>query len=146
MTSKADRPSIVCRVTATGFMPASGFDLELFQAYRLGSDVTIEVKQLRNMKENSKYWRMLGKVVEAVETWPNARCLHTALLIRYGHIWSIQLFNGDTHVEPRSLTDMDDPEFLAYRDWAYKFLCTEVVPGLDLDEFHKGNFVMREDS
>jgi hypothetical protein len=144
MTSKADRPSIVCRVTATGFMPATAFDLELFQAYKIGSDVTVEVKQVRSKKLNSLYWRNLGKVVEASESWPSSRALHTALLIRAGHIMTIQLFDGGEHVEPRSLTDMDDAEFEAYLKWAFEYICTKVIPGLDLDEFHHGNFVMRE--
>jgi hypothetical protein len=146
MASKTDRPSIVCRITARGFEPVTSFDQELFQTYRLGTDVTVEVKQLRALKDNSIYWRNLGKIVEAVETWPTARALNVALLIKAGHVTGIRQFDGGTHYEPRSLTDFDDAEFKSYRDWAFEFLCTEVCPGLDLDEFHHGRFVYREDA
>jgi len=146
MATKADRPSIVCRVTATGFMPVSAYDLELFEVYKLGTDVTVEVKQTRSKKLNSLYWRNLGNVVQSVETWPSSRALNRALLIKAGHVECIQLFDGGTHIEPRSLTDFDDPEFETYMKWAFHYICTEVIPGLDLDEFHKGKFVMREDA
>jgi hypothetical protein len=135
---------MVCRVTEIGFMPVSAYDAELFAQYKRGTDVTIEVKQTRNMKLNGLYWRTLGVVAEATESWPTSRALNRALLMKAGHIEAIQLFDGGTHVEPRSLADLDDDEFKDYFKWAMHYICTELIPGLDEEELLNGRFVMAE--
>ena len=145
MASKSDRPSILMQVTRSGLVPVTSFDWELLQAYKIGTELEAELKQTRSKKLNSLYWRNLGQVVQATETYQTSRALNTALLIKAGHVTSIQLFDGGVHIEARSLTDFDDPEFETYLKWAFEYLCTEVVPGLDLDEFHHGRFVMRDE-
>jgi len=125
-----DRPSMLMRVKPHGLVPAGPWDAELYAELKTDAVVKVEVKQARSNPLNAKYWAILGRVVENTH-WPSARALNKALLMEANHIERVRLMNGEMLAEPRSLSDLEGPEFEAFYDWAIQFICTEVLPGTD---------------
>jgi hypothetical protein len=131
--ARRDRPSIMCRVTPTGLAPIGPFDGEILAGFRIGTDVSVEIKQARPNDFNAKYWSVLGRASDNSD-WPSARALNTALLLEAKHIAYARCMDGSVVVEPRSLSDFDAAEFEAHYHWAVDYICQHVLVGMDPDD------------
>jgi hypothetical protein len=127
---------MMMRVTPTGLMPIGPYDAEVFSQLKQGADVSVEVKQARNNRLNAKYWAILGRVVDNSD-WPSTRALNKALLVEAKHIDHVRLMDGSLLVEPRSLSDLEGPEFDEFYEWAIGYICEHVIPGLDREALEK---------
>ena len=128
--ARRDRPSIMVRVTGHGLAPLGPYDAEVLAGFRIGAELSAELKQARHSGLNSKYWAILGRVVDNSD-WPSARALNKALLMEAKHVSHTRLMDGSLLVEPRDLSDLDGPEFEQFYSTALDFICEHVLPGMD---------------
>ena len=79
------------------------------------------------------FFALVNKVWENQSYYKTADHLRKALLVRLGHYTEYRLKDGRVLFEPHSMTFATMPVVEAHRfmDSAIKFLCEEVIPGLE---------------
>jgi hypothetical protein len=131
MSRRSDRPSLMMRVVAGPRLePIGPHDAEVLGAYKVGTELTVEPKNVKNNKLLAKWWAVLGRVVENTG-WVSARALNKALLMELKLVSHTRLFDGSLLVEPMSLADLDDEEMSRLYDEGVDFICEHVIPGMD---------------
>ena len=55
---------LYCRVTSEGFIPLYDSDLEEKKKLKIGTDVLLEVKKARNIRNHKRYFAMLTLVLD----------------------------------------------------------------------------------
>ena len=116
-------------------VPETGYDAELLDALPSGKSLRCKVTQLRSDPHQRFYWKMLSIVVQNTE-FPTSEALHFFLRIRTGRVDHVTLRNGEAHLIPKSTSygSMDQRDFLEYTEAAKEVICTEVMPGVTIDE------------
>ena len=120
-----DQPVIMVEVKGKHLSPLSSLDAELLDGYLDGDLFRLEYASRRSNPQNSLYWEMLGRVVEATGWWPNDKALHKELLIECGyHTKSYSLDRKSIRLieDSTAFSAMKPKEFRVYFDQAVEAL------------------------
>lgn len=121
--------------TPQGLSPASAYDQERLDQYRIGASLEVVVRQDRSLPHHRLYWAILSEVVKNEETFYSSTQLHETLKIELGYNKPLVRLDGSIQFVPDSTAfeKMDEAEFKPYFDRAMDLICEYVIPGLDMD-------------
>lgn len=104
-------PPLKMKVERGRLVPATQYDSERLDSYRVGSTVNVRFTADRVRPLERKYRAILGKVVKECETpWSNAEAAHQAIKLACGIVNYGKTAGNDFFQWPRSLVDLDDKE------------------------------------
>lgn len=149
---KRDVVRLHMRVAANGFLaPATAYDEERLAKFKRGEVVEIIEPTLpkteRHASLQRKYWAIVGKIGTA--GGEDATVLSNKIKMACGRVDGVVVLQGkgfeQTAFIPRSLSDMDGPEFESFFADACVHIATVVVPGVEVDEIlDMGQDALRE--
>jgi hypothetical protein len=118
----------------TGFVPADEEAGKLFKRVSLGEIVSLEGRQPRNLKWHRKYWVLIGVIQDNISGVRSKEDISDAIKIGIGHTRKIVMKRG-TYEIPKSISfaKMSQSEWEVFWDLAIKFVCSEILPGMDND-------------
>lgn len=95
----------------------------------LGKPFTIRLWRERSHEQNSLYWRVLERVVEATGRWRTPEELHLALKVATGYVDKVQLLNGRLVLVPGSIAfdRMNQEEAQRFYDAALRIVADEIM-------------------
>jgi hypothetical protein len=103
------------RVERGRLVPATSFDAERLDSYRVGSTVNVRFSADRMRPLERKYRAILGKVIKECDTpWTNAEAAHQALKLSCGYVNVGKTAKGEFMQWPRSIAEFDDQEMTDY--------------------------------
>lgn len=113
--AKHQPPPMKMKVERGRLVPATSFDAERLDSYRVGSTVSVRFTADRMRPIERKYRAILGKVIKECKTpWSNAEAAHQALKLACGYVNVGRTMSGEFMQWPRSLVDFDDKEMEDY--------------------------------
>lgn len=128
--AKSDRPHLRMRVEQGGLRPATAYDQEVIDTYRLGSIVSCRFVQERNGKLQRKFFAIVRQVIATCPTpWTKIDQAVEALKLSLGYINLGKTITGNFMQYPRSITEMDGPEFQEFYEQALGLL--EKITGVN---------------
>lgn len=108
-------PPLKMKVERGRLIPATAYDAERLDSYRVGSTVSVRFTADRMRPLERKYRAILGKVIKECKTpWSNAEAAHQALKLACGYVNVGRTMSGEFMQWPRSLVDFDDKEMEDY--------------------------------
>jgi hypothetical protein len=129
---KVEQPTFRMIVGVSKLTPATQFDEERLCTFRLGSEVEVKISQDKNPKLMRRYWWILNHMVRDAPTpWKNSAEASAAIKIALGVVDRSIGTNGVVISYPRSLTDLDGPEFEEFYEGAMAVLYA--VTGVDVE-------------
>ena len=129
-----DTPTIMVGFKGGVLTPDSAHDAELLDQYPQGALFELKDRSRRSNPQNSYYWVVLGRVVEAAGKWASSQQLHRQLLIATGHFTSVATMDGGVRLEADSAAfkNMKPQAFTNYLKHAWPVLSE--ATGIDLEE------------
>lgn len=125
------KPPAYFRKEITGLRPIGHIAEEVMAKIKINSTVRVEVHRARNIRRHNLYWAVLAKVVDNLEG-VTAKKLHDAIKIKLGYVTLIRTRSKVYEIpDSTSFDEMDEATFQTYMDGAFKFLCEEVIPGME---------------
>lgn len=113
--SKNLPPPMKMKVERGRLVPASTYDAERLDSYRVGSTVNVRFTADRMRPLERKYRAILGKVIKECATpWTNAEAAHQALKLACGYVNVGKTASGQFMQWPRSIAEFDDQEMTDY--------------------------------
>lgn len=90
---------------------------------------TIRVSHERSHEQNSLYWRVLERAVEATGRWHTSEELHLALKVATGYVDKVRLLDGRLVLCPGSIAfdKLGQEEAQRYYDAALKIIAEEIM-------------------
>ena len=121
--------------TPQGLSPASAYDQERLDQYRVGASVEVTIRQDRSLPHHRLYWAILSEVVHNQEVFSTVEALHEAIKTELGYIKPAYRIDGTVHFVSDSISfkSMDEAQFNVFFDKAMDLICEYVIPGLDMD-------------
>jgi hypothetical protein len=130
---KHETPAFRMKIERGRLIPVTAFDAERLDSYQNGSELRVSITQPKNDKLLRKYWAILGKVVADCPTpWNNKDQASEALKLSLGIVDYGKTVSDKFFQYPKSLTELDDPEFRAYYDDAMALL--HKITGVDPEQ------------
>lgn len=122
-----------CVRTLTGLAPCDERDRDLLSKLKVGKQVTVEVKQSRNIKELRLYYALIHLIFPQQSTWETEDDLDDAIRCAVGHCTKTTLKSGEIMVRPRRLAfgKLDQTSWRDYLDRVMRLTTTKIIPGLD---------------
>lgn len=112
---KHEAPAYRMRIERGKLVPLTAFDAERLNSYQNGSELRVAISQKKNDKLLRKYWAVLGKVVSDCPTpWKNKDQASEALKLALGIVDYGKTVGDKFFQYPKSLSELDEPEFRAY--------------------------------
>lgn len=134
--ASAEKTPFRMRLEKGRMSPASAFDAERLDTYRNGSEIYVTLYQGRNMKLHRKFFAIVGMAVKTCKTpWKTTDEAVNALKLALSVTDLGKTVTGKWFVTPRSLTDLDEPEFSAFYEQAMEVLYS--VTGVDPETLKK---------
>lgn len=134
--SKSLPPPLSMKVQRGALVPATPYDAERLDSYRVGSTVHVLFTADRMRPLERKYRAILSKVIKDCKTpWSNAEAAHQALKLACGYVNVGKTASGQFMQWPRSLADLDDREMSDYFDDAMALLSR--MTGVDVATLRK---------
>lgn len=134
--NKHQPPPLRMKVDRGSLVPASAWDSERLNSYRVGSTVNVRFTADRARPLERKYRAILGKIVKECETpWSNAETAHQALKLACGYVNVGKTTTGRFMQWPRSLVDFDDLEMEDYFEKAMTLL--QELTGVDIETMQR---------
>lgn len=101
---------------------------------KLDTQVRVEIKRPRNIGHHRKFWALMHEVAENQEHYPDAEAVAAVVKVETGHCDWVKTKHGMVGI-PRSIAfhRLDQAAFEQFYDAAVKFICAEVIPGVDSD-------------
>jgi len=124
---------ILMKVTRQGLTPVGPADAEVLSSYREGAELEVRIFQLKKKTQEGKFWAMLGRALEAQDTYPTTTAMKNMLLARLGYAETVVLGDEKIMIFPMSLTEIEGDDFSRLIDSAADIICEEVCPGMDRD-------------
>lgn len=91
--------------------PATPFDAERLETYRLGSTVRVQFVETADRVGVKKWWAVLNRAIKVSNTpWKNAQQASEAIKLALGIVNLGKTVNGKWMQWPKSLTELDDAE------------------------------------
>ena len=110
----------------------------MLQKWKIGSVVSVEVKQPRNPDHHKKFFALLNLIYSNQEHYKSTDEILDAFKFAVGHTKKIKTRRGVIEVPLSiSFSAMSQDEFAAFYDKAVDFVCTEVIPGLQREDLAK---------
>ncbi|WP_155773406.1 hypothetical protein [Rhizobium leguminosarum] len=117
-------------------MPATTYDAERLDSYRVGSTVNVRFTADRMRPLERKYRAILGKVIKECATpWTNAEAAHQALKLACGYVNVGKTASGQFMQWPRSIAEFEDPEMEDYYESVLAIL--RRITGVDVEALRK---------
>jgi hypothetical protein len=115
-------------------VPQDQTGTELLAKIPLGEDVAVKLMRDRSLPQHRLFFAVLRYVAERSE-WETAERLLVALKLRLGRYDLMKLPSGKVVPVPDSIafSAMPQDDFQSFMDQAMGLLCTEVLPGMDMD-------------
>ncbi|PYE89642.1 hypothetical protein [Phyllobacterium leguminum] len=121
--SKGEAPALRMRVENMRLVPATSYDQERLASYRNGSELRVVVTQKKNDALLRKYFAILGRVVADCNTpWKTKDQASEALKLALGVVELSKTVNNNFMQYPRSLAELDEPEFTEFFEQAMALL------------------------
>lgn len=97
---------------------------------------TIRISRERSHEQNSMYWRVLERTVEATGRWRTAEELHLALKVATGFVDQVRLLDGRLVLVPGSIAfdAMGQEDAQRFYDAALKIVSEELMGGMPVEE------------
>lgn len=133
-----DQPTIMAQIEDGRLKPLSVLDAELLSGFENGELFRLEYASRRSNPQNSLYWVMLQRVVDATGKWPSSEALHKQLLIHCGHHTPVYSLDGKSirlEANSAAFKSMKPKEFKAYMDLAIDMLAEHT--GIDPLGFYR---------
>jgi hypothetical protein len=127
-------PVMQFRVTATGLQPYSDLDWELLERYKVGSIVTVNVVQKKNLGRLRLYWAILRDVVPNTD-YPDAETLSNVLLLNTKRVKGWSATGGREVMIAQNISTMSEQDFALYFEEAMGVIYTEW--GIDIDQLRR---------
>ena len=110
----------------------------LMRRLKAGEMVSVEIHRPRNVRFQAKFFCMLRIVYQNQDAYPSMDVLLSVCKLETGH-FDVKMVDGKEVWTPKSISfaSMDDFSFGLFYNAACKWVCEEVIPGLDrgnLDE------------
>jgi hypothetical protein len=129
---KHDHASFRFKLDGMRLSPATPFDQERLSTYRNGSEIFAILTQPKNDKLLRKYWAILGRVIKDCPTpWKDKDQASEALKLSLGIVRYGKTVSGKFMQWPRSLAEMDAPEFEQFYEDAIALLAR--ITGVDVE-------------
>jgi hypothetical protein len=128
--------TVLMRRIGGALWPADEKAAEAIRRLRVREPVAVRIMRSRSAAQNSLYWRVLNRVIEATGRWRTAQELHLALKVATGHVDVVGLIDGRRVLVPQSTSfdAMTQDEAQAYYDAAFKVIAEELMGGLSVDQ------------
>jgi hypothetical protein len=130
---------LLLRRTLAGWEPADADAREAAKKFKLGETYRAEVVKPRNPKTLSRYWVLVGLILENSPDFESKEALHDYLKIRAGHYTPIvSKSTGEIFKVPKSI----DFDTLSEDEWqdVWSKICdavvTDILPGLTVPELN----------
>jgi hypothetical protein len=133
-----DNPVVMVEKKGGSLSPLSPIDAEILDSFEQGAMFRLEYASRRSNPQNSLYWVMLQRIVDATGRWPSSEALHKQLLIECGHYTPVLSLDGKRarlEADSASFKAMRPKEFKAYMDMAIDKLAEHT--GIDPLEFYR---------
>lgn len=130
--SKPDRPILWLVRQPQGLVPATPFDLEQVEQYRIGAHLRVTVEQPKDDRLNRFFHALVSKVAAATGVSP--RAMKNRLLLEAELIDGVDVFDGATVFTTISTADLDQAEFSDFVDRASEIITTKILPGTTIEE------------
>ena len=114
-----NRPALLMRRTPSGLVPAHAIDAEALEAYGIGAEVEVVVKQRRSTQHHRWFFEYLSKVVASGSTpFKRTEQLLEALKLETGVTEIMRTMDGKYLVKPASISfaAMDQAEFKRFSE------------------------------
>jgi hypothetical protein len=125
---------ILCTRTLSGLAPADAAAEEALRKVKMGSLLTVDVKQPRNAKMHRLYWALIGLVWENMdhERYPSADTLHEAIKFAAGIRQRVELPNGEHFYIAGSIAfnQMDQAAFDTFFNRVCDLVAKHFLPGV----------------
>lgn len=123
-------PPLKMKVERGRLVPATQFDAERLDSYRVGSTVNVRFTADRMRPLERKYRAILDKVIKECQTpWTNAEAAHQAIKLACGIVNVGKTAGGQYMLWPRSLVALNDKEMEEYFNDAMVLI--EKITGID---------------
>ena len=122
---------ILVAKTLKGMQPVDETGEEALRRFGLGETFSCEVKKPRNIQFHRKFFAMLNIIYKQQDYYKSTDHLLAACKLSIGHFEVIRT-KKDEYRLPMSISfaAMDDLQFANFYDRACKWVCEEVIPGL----------------
>jgi hypothetical protein len=126
-----------CIRTLTGLVPCDERDRDLLSKIKIGKQVSVEVKQSRNIGHHRKLFAMLQIILDNQDHYTSVDQLLNVCKLRIGHVETVQTKHGLIEW-PASISwaSMDQSTFEDFYNRAVNWACSEVIPGLATSELN----------
>lgn len=108
-----------------GFIAANGADREQLSIFPIGAIVDATIVRSKSGPMLRYYWKLIELVGDGVGI--GKRPLSDEMLIRTGNCDKLIFKNGEIHLKPRSIADMDHGDFKEFFDAAFDLICREYI-------------------
>ena len=116
----------------SGLFPVDESGAAVIRKFDLGEVVSIDVKRPRNVAFHRKFFALLHVVFENQEAYKSIDDLLEIAKLRTGHCHTVATKYGEVKItDSISFAKMDESAFGDFYDRACKWVCDEVIPGLD---------------
>jgi hypothetical protein len=118
------------RVEQGGLRPATAYDQEVINSYRIGSIVSCRFVPEGQTWRHRKFFAIVRQVIKSCPTpWKTIDQAVEAIKLALGYVNLGKTISGNFMQYPRSITEMDEPEFKEFYDQALVLL--EKITGVD---------------
>lgn len=134
--TKISRPVLWMVRRPEGLVPATQFDAEQLDRYKIGSRVSVTVEQPKNEARLRLYWALMGKVSAGIGM--SSRGLSNKLLNATGRFKEEACWDTTVTRIPEDIKEMDEKDFAEYFDEAVEIITTVICPGATTNELMDG--------
>lgn len=127
-----ERPRLWLVRQPQGLVPATPYDLEELERFRIGARLTCTVEQPKDERLLRFFHALNNKVARAIGEEPDS--LKWWLKLEAGLRREINYFDGSTSIVPHSLADLKQDELSAFVDRATEIITTRILPGSTVEE------------
>lgn len=122
--------------TSVGLEPVDG---SVLPRSKVGDVLRVKISQPRNGNHHAKYWVLVNKIFDNQNYLSTPEKLHQAIKCGTGYGETKHRKNGDPYTVYDSISfgAMEQEEFNQYYDRVLDFICSEILPYIEKEEFKK---------
>lgn len=136
--SEPERPTLWLVRTPEGLVASTAFDREQLESFRIGTRVECTLSQPKDTARTRRYFLLTDIVAKGLGRPVDS--FRRELKLRLGYVGEAIEISGITYIEPRSIRDMEGPEFDEFYDRLVELITTEILPGVDISDILDRNY------